>query len=40
MNQNMREVERQASLQRMIHDLEVEMQRLVTLLVKNARLNQ
>jgi hypothetical protein len=40
MNQNMREVERQASLQRMIQDLEVEMQRLVTLLVKNARLNQ
>jgi len=40
MSQNIREVERQASLQRMIRDLEAEMQRLVTLLVNDSRPNQ
>ncbi len=37
MNQNVKELEREASLQRVIRELELEMQRLVTLLVNDSR---
>jgi hypothetical protein len=37
MSQNLTEIERQASLQRMIRDLEVEMERLVAILVNDSR---
>lgn len=37
MSQNVTQVEREASLQRMIRDLEVEMERLVTILVNDSR---
>ena len=39
MSQNLAQAEREASLQRMIRDLEVEMERLVAILANDARLH-